>query len=82
MQAAENNAHDCMACLLEYGADPNKLSRFGWSPLMYASTYGSKPCVSLLLNAGADPHIKKGNRETAYDLTKDEDIKKILTEYV
>ena len=61
-----------MTLLLDYGADPNFI-RCGANPLYMASfSYGSIPCVQLLLDRGAYPtlglHTKKINNDEIQEL--------------
>ena len=50
---------DCVLRLLEYGADVNRQSRGGRTPLMMAIKYDATGAITeALLNNGANPHIK------------------------
>ncbi|HEV2352400.1 MAG TPA: ankyrin repeat domain-containing protein [Terriglobia bacterium] len=53
--------------LLDAGADVNAVDRFGYTPLLYASTidFGDSETARILLQAGADPNIKAKKGETA-----------------
>ena len=49
--------HDsCVRALLASGADPNVVDDYGYTPLHWASYYGST-CFQMLADAGADPNV-------------------------
>jgi ankyrin repeat protein len=76
--AAQYGYTECVRLLLWAGADTNIQTWNGWTALMYASRYGKIECVRLLLTYGANPLLKNDNKKTAYDITTNETIKKLL----
>jgi len=80
INAAFHNNHNMVAFLLDAGADPNLLNKKGYSALMFSSgqvimnmrhhphDYCLKS-MQLLLDKGADPHVKVGHR-TALSIAK------------
>merc|ERR1719498_1550274 len=54
----------CVELLLGRGADPNKCSIEGWSPLHWSAYNGSAPVTRLLLGAGASAAITDGQKMT------------------
>ncbi|MOA23209.1 Ankyrin repeats (3 copies) [compost metagenome] len=44
--------------LIDAGGNPNACNSIGRTPLMFASHYGNKPLVKLLLASGADPNLR------------------------
>lgn len=54
--------------LLKAGADPNLASSEGYTPLMRAAGHGQADIVSMLLDAGADPHAVDRGGLTARDM--------------
>lgn len=62
------------------GADVDVKDSEGQTPLHVAVKSLNRPAVEALLEMGADPTIKLGNR-TILQLTKDEEIKRILAVY-
>jgi len=74
--------------LLRRGADPNKKTPAGWTPLMYAvdsdrclfTSFDTLPIVKALLQYGADPLIQAPDHTTALDILRrqqllDENVK-------
>ncbi|WP_424982809.1 ankyrin repeat domain-containing protein [Maritalea sp. S77] len=55
--------------LLKAGADPNAANSDGRLPLQNAASWCSVNTVSLLLEAGANPHLKGKGEKTALDDT-------------
>jgi ankyrin repeat protein len=51
--AAEADAVECLAWLIELGADPNEPGFADWTPLYLAASHGSARAAHLLLQAGA-----------------------------
>jgi ankyrin repeat protein len=58
---------EAVKALLKAGADVNAVDRFGYTPLMYASTidFGDADTANALLQAGADPNLKDKQGKTA-----------------
>jgi ankyrin repeat protein len=52
----ENKQNSIVKLLLKYGADPNAISKAGFSPLSHAVAVGSLPLVKILVAAGAVYH--------------------------
>lgn len=69
---AANNGHaDCVAFLLEQGADPDiRLSPKYWTPLMCAANKGYRETVETLLKAGANPMLRTTDGQTAIDIAR------------
>lgn len=59
--AAKEDHPDVVRMLVKAGSDINKGSRFGWTPLLWASACACEPTVKVLLELGADPNIKGDN---------------------
>ena len=70
--------------LLGAGADINKQTNEGSTPLMLAANYGKIEIVGELLKRGAKKELKNKNGKTAYDLSDEygssnkEEIKALL----
>jgi hypothetical protein len=65
--------------LIINGADINmRFNEQEFTPLMMAARIGSEQVVQLLLDNNADPLLETINEQTAYDLTDNDDIKKLL----
>jgi ankyrin repeat protein len=62
-----------VGALVDGGADVNAVDRFGYTPLLYASTidFGDAETAKALLQAGADPAIKAKKGETALSQARD-----------
>ena len=63
-------------------ADINVSLADNFSPLMIAGMKGYKEIVQVLLKAGADPMAKNASGQTAYLLTFDPEIKKMMLQAV
>ena len=75
--------------LLDINLDVNCTDRIGWTPLLWATYYGNRNMIKLLINSGADMNYKacgiiKGTGSfTAkkmvdfYDLSVDKEYKKL-----
>ena len=57
-----------LVALLDAGADPNRSSPNGTTPLMMAAGYGYTDMVQILLKRGADAKLTDHNGMTALDL--------------
>lgn len=58
-----------MSRMLSHGADPNKTTPTGLTPLHIAAMWGRVDTVNLLLDSGADPTIKDVDDMSALDYT-------------
>jgi ankyrin repeat protein len=56
--------------LLRLGADPNKKSDIGETPLMEASAYGYTEIVQILLEGGANKNLTNRSGQTALDIAR------------
>jgi ankyrin repeat protein len=74
----EYNRPNIIKMLLEKGADVNKKSYDGFTPLHIAAQYGFDEIVKLLVDNGADVTIKTSEEQTALDLTTSDKIKQLL----
>ena len=65
--AVLGNHVEAAQALIAAGAPVNDADKFGYTPLLYASTvdFGDDRMVNLLLKAGADPALKSKAGETA-----------------
>jgi ankyrin repeat protein len=54
MNAAEIGDEDMLQYLLDKGAEPNKLSHSGFTPLILAAAGGHTGCVKALVHMGAE----------------------------
>ena len=64
-----NGTTEILQYLIQNGANLDlKDTFYGWTALMYATFYGQKQAVQLLLKNGADPTISAQNGCTALDL--------------
>ena len=78
--AKNTSDNEKIKLLLEYGADIEKPTVAGYSPLMIASMFGSYDNVVTLLQSGADVTFKnKGN--TALAVAKGDSIKEYILNY-
>jgi uncharacterized protein len=65
LKAVQENNEKSVAELLQKGADPNAVNRYGITPLWLAATNASAPMVRTLLKAGANPKATLPHGETA-----------------
>ena len=73
------NGHlECAKALLGAGADINKQTNGGRTPLMLAAINGKIEVVRELLKRGAKKELKSKNGNTAYDKASNEEIKALL----
>lgn len=75
--AIEKNKVEVVKLLLERGAQTT-VPEGVWTPLHQASSRGHVEIVKLLLKKGADINAKNNEGKTAIEVTKSEEIKKIL----
>jgi ankyrin repeat protein len=70
--AALANRVSAAQLLIAVGAPVNDLDKYGYTPLLYASTvdFGDDSMVKLLLKAGADPKVRAKAGETALSQAK------------
>ena len=64
--------------LLAAGANVDKQTNGGNTPLMYAASNGKIEVVKELLKAGANKKLKDKSGKTAYDYASKEEIKALL----
>ena len=62
---------DIVSMLLAYGADPNKASKKGDTPLHLAIASSNSICVDILLAHGANPNIRNRSGQTALAVALD-----------
>lgn len=64
INAAIDGKRNDVSRLLDEGADPDIVDKGGWSAIHYASQRNDVQTIRLLLNAGANVHIKNDNGNT------------------
>ena len=82
--ASENGYYNIVKLLLEYGADPNILSRGGDTALIGASQRNYTDTVKLLLEYSADPNLQDKKGSTALKCVSEygyTDTIEVLREY-
>src|SRR5438067_8560082 len=67
LHAIHKHQNASLAALIESGADPNRASASGVTPLMMAAGYGYDDTVQLLLARGARAALKNAAGESALD---------------
>ncbi len=67
LHAVHRNQLASVAALLDAGADPNRPSPDGMTPLMFAAGYGEQAIVRLLLRRGANPRLRDRAGDAALD---------------
>lgn len=77
MSAAEQGMPEVIAAVLAHHPDVNRCGERGWTPLLALGAAGGEPplpdlarSARLLLEAGADPHVKSSNGQTARDVAR------------
>ena len=56
---------------MDAGADPNRATECGNTPLHKAEMFGHKKVAKLLQNAGADPKAKNKHGKTPHQMAED-----------
>lgn len=79
--AASSGNLEIVQILLKAKAQVNVTDAIGWTPLMIAARNGYPEIVKVLLKAGANPNLKNNDGKTAYDLTGNEEIKRLLNRF-
>ena len=77
-QSAIDGNLECAKALVAKGANVNCTDCESWTPLHAAVMNGSIEFVRFLLASGAKPNMKNDNGETAYDMTTNGPIRKML----
>jgi ankyrin repeat protein len=67
LHAVHKNQAASVAALLDAGANVNRATSSGMTPVMLAAGYGQRDVVQLLLARGANPTLRDGHGETAID---------------
>ena len=67
-QASQFKHEDCVAMLLEHGADPNAMDNTGSTALHYAVWHNSTSMTAKLLAHNADFSIKNEVKRHSFDL--------------
>lgn len=76
--AAKNANADILQILIDHGADINAQNKEGQTALMNAAYDDDLETVKILINAGADINLKNKEDESAWDLTSDDEVEKLL----
>lgn len=79
--SAKNGMEEVTELLIKGGADLNIRDRDGMTPLYLSAREGHVNIVKMLLEKGADSTIKDNNEYGPMDIAKNEEIKKLLTQY-
>jgi hypothetical protein len=79
IQVGFANSNFGLDTMIEAGADVNVSDNQGLTPLMITAMNGDIDSVRLLLAHGADPTAKNKRGQTAYDLCKVPEIRKLLS---
>lgn len=77
-QSAIDGNLECAKALVANGAHVNCMDVESWTPLHASAMTGHVEFVRFLLSAGADPSLKNNTGDTAYDITKNSQIRKML----
>lgn len=80
--AVENSSIEAAKIFLNLGCDPDSFTdeNSRTTLLMSAVESGNEEMAALLIKAGADVNAKDASDETAWDLTSDQDLEKMLVE--
>jgi ankyrin repeat protein len=81
MHAAWFGRKEALLFLLDSGAVMEIKNEFGNTVLSETAQMGHTEMVSLLLKKGADPHTRNKNKMTPHDLTKNTEIKLMLSKH-
>ena len=73
--------NDCLLYLLDYGCDPNGLSKEGEHPLESACLARNHQHVSILLHYGSDPDCKHADGKPLDKQIGDSSVMKIMRQY-
>jgi len=79
MLATDKENVDLVRLLLEKGANVNMQNNTGWCALMDASDSGQLEIIKQLLEKGANKNLKTRSGKTAFDVAKNDSIKKLLS---
>jgi ankyrin repeat protein len=75
VMAARQDCMECAKALIEAGADPNQVTRYGWTPLLTATQNRHYQLAAYLLDKGANPNIaNKGGWTPIYIATDNRNI--------
>lgn len=70
MIAAYYDVPDVVKCLLKHGARVDEKDSNGATAFMRAAGEGNLDCLTLLMDAGADPYLKSNTGNTAFSFAK------------
>lgn len=76
--AAKSANAEILQILIDHGADINAQNKQGQTALMNAAYDDDVEAVKILIRAGADVNLKNKEDESAWDLTTDEEVEKLL----
>jgi ankyrin repeat protein len=76
--AASRGKVEIAQMLIDAGADLNLQTNGGWTPLHMAAWHRRLEIVRMLIDAGARKDIPNKNGHLPYDLTTNEELKKLL----
>jgi ankyrin repeat protein len=77
--AASQGYFNISKYLISMGAKVNSVNNEGNTPLIIAAANGYEDLVKILLINGADKTLKNKNGDTAYDVAKDETLRRLLS---
>lgn len=75
------NKFDIVKLLLQSGANPSRVDNYGCTDLIYVAERGMKNMTKILLQFGARTDIKNKYGKTAYDLSRDDQIKFLIVSF-